>query len=158
MVTPLFSFSLFLGSCFFGMPSFLFLGNHNLTLFYFRNVLWERLPKHGALLMGNGWMMVLIPNVGMSQMDGLCTYLWSRKHVKHLTRVTQFDKTQQNIKQHMCKVFHGMEHMALVGLAYHWGTCLFNFFWKQIQISSITRTNLHNLIYHIWTHNNLDSG
>ena len=50
MVTPLFSFSLFLGSCFFGMPSFLFLGNHNLTLFYFRDVLGEISPRHGAFI------------------------------------------------------------------------------------------------------------
>ena len=105
---PLFSFSLFFGSCFFGMPSFHFLGNHNLTLFYFRDVLRERLPRHGALLMGNGWMMVVIPNVGMSQMDGSCMCLWSRKHEKHLTRFVQFHKTQQNVKQHMCKVFRGM--------------------------------------------------
>ena len=31
-----------------------------------------------------------------------------------------------------------------------------DFFWKQLQISSITRINLYNLIYHIYTHNNLD--
>ena len=61
-------------------------------------------------------------------MDGTCTCLWSRKHEEHLTRVTQFDKTQHNIKQHMCKVFHGIWHMALVGLAYHWETCLFELF------------------------------
>jgi hypothetical protein len=77
------------------------------------------------LLMENGWIVVLIFNVGMSQMDGTCTCLLSRKHEKHLTRVTQFNKTQQNIKQHMRKVFHGMKHMALVGLAYHWVTCPF---------------------------------
>ena len=42
--------SLFFGSCFFGMPSFLFFGNHNLALFYFRDVLRERSPRHGALM------------------------------------------------------------------------------------------------------------
>ena len=43
--------SFFLGSCFFGMPSFLsFWGNHNLTLFYFRDVVRERSPRHGAFI------------------------------------------------------------------------------------------------------------
>ena len=115
MVT-LFSLSLFLGHASLACHLFSFWGNHNLTLFYFRNVLRERSPRHGAFInVENGWMVVLIPNAGMSQIDGMCTYLWSRKHKKHLTRVTQFDKTQQNIKQHMCKVFHGIWHMALVG-------------------------------------------
>ena len=57
------------------------------------------------LLMWTGWMVVLIPSVGMLQMDGSCTCLWSWKHDKHLTRVTQFDKTQQNIKQHCVRFF-----------------------------------------------------
>ena len=84
---------------------FSFWGNHNLTLFYFRDVLQERSPRHGALIMWNEWVVVPIPNVGMLQLDGMCACLWLRKHKKHLTRVTQFDKTQQNIKQHMCKGF-----------------------------------------------------
>ena len=37
------------------------------------------------------------------------------------------------------------------------GNLPFNFFRKQLQTLGITRTSLHNLIYHIWTHNNLDS-
>ena len=36
------------------------------------------------------------------------------------------------------------------------GELAFLDFWKQLQISSITRTNLHNFTYHIYTHNNLD--
>ena len=40
----------FFGSCFFGMPSFLFLGQPYLTLFYFRDVLRERSPRHGAVI------------------------------------------------------------------------------------------------------------
>ena len=59
------SFSLyFFGTCFFGMPSFIS------GMFYERDY-----QNKEHLLMGNGWIVVLIPNVGMSQMDGLCTYL-----------------------------------------------------------------------------------
>ena len=58
-------------------------------------------------------------------MNGGMAYSWSRKHEEILTRVTKFDRTQQNDKQHMYKVSHSVWHMALVGLAYHWGTCLF---------------------------------
>jgi hypothetical protein len=36
------------------------------------------------------------------------------------------------------------------------GELAFLDFRKELQISSITRTNLYNLIYHIHTHNNLD--
>ena len=36
------------------------------------------------------------------------------------------------------------------------GELAFLDFQKQLQISSINRTNLHNLIYHIYTHNNSD--
>ena len=87
--------SLFFWSCFFGMPSFLsFWGNHNLTLFYFWDVLRERSPRHGAFIDGewmdggaNSWYR----NVAYGW---TCTCLWSRKHEKYLTRVTQFDKTQ----------------------------------------------------------------
>ena len=84
-----------------------------IRLYFISGMFYERdYQDMENLLMENGWIVVLIPNVGMSQMDGSCTCLWSRKHEKHLTRVTQFDKTQQNIKQHICKVFHGMEHIA----------------------------------------------
>ena len=37
------------------------------------------------------------------------------------------------------------------------GELAFLDFQKQLQISSITRTNLYHFIYHIYTHNNLDS-
>ena len=43
---------------------FSFWGNHNLTLFYFRDVLRERSPRHGAH-MWNEWVVVPIPSVGM---------------------------------------------------------------------------------------------
>ena len=36
------------------------------------------------------------------------------------------------------------------------GELAFLDFQKQLQISSITRTNLYNFIYHIYTHNKLD--
>ena len=105
----------------------------------------------------NGWMVVLIPGIGMSHMDGTCTCLWSRKQEKDLTRVTQFDKTKQNIKQHMCKVFlwnktygSGRTCLSLRNLPFQ----LFEN--KRLQISSITRTNLYNFSYHIYTHNNFD--
>ena len=42
-----------------------FWGNHNLTLFYFRDVLRERSPRHGAFIMWNEWVVVPIPSVGM---------------------------------------------------------------------------------------------
>ena len=43
---------------------FSFWDNHNLTLFYFRDVLQERSPRHGAFI-NVEWMVVLIPSVGM---------------------------------------------------------------------------------------------
>ena len=51
------------------MPSFLLLGqSYSNTMSYFRDVLRESLPKHGGFIL---WMMVmLIPDVGMSQVDG----------------------------------------------------------------------------------------
>ena len=56
------------------------------------------------------------------------------------------------------RIFHGIGHMALVGHCISLGNLPFNFFFrKQLHTSSITRTSLRNLIYHIWTHNNLDS-
>ena len=62
--------SLFLSLFFLGHASlachlFSFWGNHNLTLFYFRDVLRERSPRHGALIMWNEWVAVPIPSVGM---------------------------------------------------------------------------------------------
>ena len=75
--------------------------------------------------------MVLILSVGMSQMvvDGgdansQCRNVaggWKRvcAYEEILTRVTKFDKTQQNDKHHIYEVSHGVRHMALVGLAYH---------------------------------------
>ena len=41
-----------------------FWGNHNLILFYFRDVLREKSPKHGAFI-DVEWMVVLIPSVGL---------------------------------------------------------------------------------------------
>ena len=43
---------------------FSFWDNHNLTLFYFRDVLQGRSPRHGAFI-NVEWMVVLIPSVGM---------------------------------------------------------------------------------------------
>ena len=88
---------------------------------------------------------------------GMCTCLWSRKHEEILIKVTRFDKTQQNDKQHMYKVFSWC-------MTYDFGrTCLslrnlpfWTFRKQKPQISSITRTRLHGFIYHIYTHNNLD--
>ena len=51
-------------------------------------------------------MLVLIPGVGILQVDRNVHVLIDReKHEEVLTRVTKFDKTQQDDKQHMCKVF-----------------------------------------------------
>ena len=46
---PLF-LSLFFGPCFFGMPSFLFLGQRKSDFIFFRDVLQERSPRHGAFI------------------------------------------------------------------------------------------------------------
>ena len=62
---PFFSFSLFFGHASLACHLFSFWGNHNLTLFYFRDVLRERSPRHGALIMWNEWVVVPIPSVGM---------------------------------------------------------------------------------------------
>ena len=66
MATP-FSlfFFFFLGHASLACHLFSFWGNHNLTLFYFRDVLRERSPRHGALIMWNEWVVVPIPSVGM---------------------------------------------------------------------------------------------
>ena len=48
MVIPFFLF--FLGHASLACHLLSFLGNHNLTLFYFRDVLQERLPRHGAFI------------------------------------------------------------------------------------------------------------
>ena len=61
---PLF-LSLFLGHASLACHLFSFWGNHNLTLFYFRDVLRERLPRHEALIMWNEWVVVPILSVGM---------------------------------------------------------------------------------------------
>ena len=47
------SFSFFLGHASLACHLFSFWGNHNLTLFYFRDVLRERSPRHGAFIMWN---------------------------------------------------------------------------------------------------------
>ena len=93
-------------------------------------------------------MLVLFPSVGMLQVDrNMHVLIDQKKHEEVLTRVTQFNKTQQNDKQQMYKVSHGVWHMALVGLAYHWGTCLFELFEnKRLQISSITWNKV------VWLH------
>ena len=62
---PPFSLSFFLGHASLACHLFSFWGNHNLTLFYFRDVLRERLPRHGALIMWNEWVVVPIPSVEM---------------------------------------------------------------------------------------------
>ena len=63
---PLFLSPLFLGHTSLACHLFSsFWGNHNLTLFYFRDVLRERSPRHGALIMWIEWVVVPIPSVGM---------------------------------------------------------------------------------------------
>ena len=57
MATPF--FPLFLGHASLACHLFSFWGNHNLTLFYFRDVLRESYQDMEHLLMGDGWMMVL---------------------------------------------------------------------------------------------------
>ena len=49
------SFSFFLGHASLACHLFSFLGNHNLTLFYFRDVLRESSPRHGPFIDGK-WM------------------------------------------------------------------------------------------------------
>ena len=61
---PFFSLSFFLGHASLACHLFSFWGNHNLTLFYFKDVLRERSPKHGAFI-DVEWMVVLIPSVGI---------------------------------------------------------------------------------------------
>ena len=62
---PLFLSLFFLGHASLACHLFSFWGNHDLTLFYFRDVLRERSPRHGALIMWNEWVVVPIPSVGM---------------------------------------------------------------------------------------------
>ena len=57
---------------------------------------------------------------------------------------------------HMCKVFSWNMTYGSGRTLRITGELVFLDFRKQLQISSITRTNMHNLIYHIYTHNNLD--
>ena len=64
MVTSFFSL-FFLGHASLACHLFSFWGNHNLTLFYFRDVLRERSPRHGALIIWNEWVVVPMPSVGM---------------------------------------------------------------------------------------------
>ena len=151
MATPLFSFLSF--SLFFWVMLLrhvifsLFGATWSNILFYFTNVLRERVCW---------WCRFLVQECSKWMVTCMC--LWSRKQEKDLTRVTQFDKTQQNIKQHMCKVFlwnktygSGRTCLSLRNLPFQ----LFEN--KRLQISSITRTSLYSFIYHIYIHNNLDS-
>jgi hypothetical protein len=102
---PLF-LSLFFGVMLLWHVIFSLFGATIIWLYFISGMFYERDHQDiEHLLIWNGWMVVITPNVGMQQIDGTCTCLWSRKHKKHLTRVTQFDKTEQNIKQHMCNVF-----------------------------------------------------
>jgi len=55
-------FSFFLGHASLACHLFSFWGNHNLTLFYFRDVLREKSPRHGAFI-DVEWMVVLISSV-----------------------------------------------------------------------------------------------
>ena len=56
---------LFLGHAYLACHHFSsFWGKHNLTLFYFRDVLQERSPRHRAFI-DVEWMVVLIPSVGI---------------------------------------------------------------------------------------------
>ena len=71
---PFFLSLSFLGHASLACHLFSFWGNHNLTLFHFRDVLRERSPRHGAFI-NVECMVVLIPSVGMWQMDGMCTCL-----------------------------------------------------------------------------------
>ena len=65
MVTPFsLSFLFFLGHASLACHLFSFWGNHNLTLFYFRDVLRERSPRHGAL-MWIEWVVVPILSVAI---------------------------------------------------------------------------------------------
>ena len=74
MATP-FSLSLFLGDASLACHLFSFWGNHSLTLFYFRDVLREILPRHGAFIdvewmdggansqcrnVANGWVVYML--------------------------------------------------------------------------------------------------
>ena len=50
MATPSFLSSFFLGHASLACHLFSFWGNHSLTLFYFRDVLGEISPRHGAFI------------------------------------------------------------------------------------------------------------
>ena len=85
-------------------------------------------------------MLVLIPSVGMSQVDRNMHVLIDRENMKRFSLGSQNLTKLNRMTSSICVRFsHGIWHMALVGLAYHWRTCLFELFEnKRLQISSIT--------------------
>ena len=87
------------------------------------------------------WMMlVLIPSVGMSQVDRNMHVLIDRESLKRFSLGSQNLTKLNRMASSICVRFsHGIWHMALVRFAYHRGTCLFELFKnKRLQISSIT--------------------
>ena len=142
MATPFSLFSFFLGHASLACHLFSFWGNPNLTLFYFRDVLQESLPRHGSFI--DGKLMDLVR-------------VYDRESMKSISlgshNLTKLDRTSSSI----CVRFFSWNMTYGSGTTLHiTGELAFLDFWKQLQISSVTRTNLYNFTHHIYAHNNLD--
>ena len=94
--------------------------------FIFRDVLWERSPRHGAFI-NVEWM----DGGANSQCRNVAkrmghVHAYDQESMKSISlglqNLTKLNRTSSSI---CVRFFHGMEHMALVGLAYHWVTCPF---------------------------------
>ena len=125
-------FSLFLGHASLACHLFSFWGNHNLTLFYFRDVLRERLPRHGAFT-DEEWI-----DIGANSRCRNVASRWGRVRAYDREGMKRFSLGSQNLTKlnrtssSICIrfFFHGIWHMALVGHCISLGNLPFNFFSK----------------------------
>ena len=80
-----------------------------IRLYFISGMFYERdYQDMEHLLMGNGWVVVLIPGVEMSQMDG-CVHAYDRESMKSISlgshNLTKLNRTSSSI---CVKVFHGI--------------------------------------------------
>ena len=109
------------GSCFFGMPSFLFLF-FSIAISFCMNV-WERwiiFKSIDVVKMKDEWMV-------WKWTMNMCTWSRSWEHEKQLKVVTKFDKAQLKTSS-MCKWLSNLVymHMTWVSISCHWRTFYFS--------------------------------
>ena len=102
-------------------------GGHNLTLYFISGMFYERICQNMEhLLLDGGNANSQCRNVTSGWG---CVHAYDRESMKRFSLGSQNLTKLNRMSSNICIRFSlGVWHMALVALAYHYGTCLFDLF------------------------------